>query len=264
MTDATLICDVDQRGVATLTLNRPALHNAFDDSLIAEIHAALTTLAANPALRLLILAANGKSFSAGADANWMRRMANYSVEENLRDARALAALLDALNRFPHPTIARVNGAAFGGGVGLVSCCDMAIGNTRASFCLSEVKIGLIPATISPYVINAIGGRAARRYFLSAERFDANTATELGLLSECVDDDQLDDRLEQLVAQLLANGPCAMRAAKQLVLDYQNCETNSALIEDSCRRIADIRVSPEGQEGLTAFLEKRQAAWHSGE
>lgn len=264
MTNPALSCEVDSRGVATLRLKRPEIHNAFDDALIAELNDNLATLADDAEVRLLILAAEGKSFSAGADANWMRRMASYSHEDNLRDARALAELLARLNNFPHPTIARVNGAAFGGGVGLVSCCDMAIGNSRASFCLSEVKIGLIPATISPYVINAIGARAARRYFLSAERFSAATACELGLLSEWVEDSELDTRIDKLVEQLLANGPKAMQAAKKLVLDYQQQSIDKALIEDSCQRIADIRVSPEGQEGLSAFLEKRQADWLSGE
>ncbi len=261
---AALLCSIDQRGVATLTLNRPALHNAFDDALIAQLSSELRRLAALPELRLLVLAASGKSFSAGADANWMRRMAGYGVADNLRDAQALAELLSLLNNFPQPTLARVQGAAFGGGVGLISCCDIAIASHRASFCLSEVKIGLIPATISPYVISAIGPRAARRYFISAERFSADAAVQLGLLSECVNEQQLDDRLAAMIEQLLANGPAAMRAAKTLVLDYQHRQLDSALVQDSCQRIADIRVSPEGQEGLSAFLEKRLPAWHSGE
>ena len=262
--DNAILSQIDERGVARLTLNRPAIHNAFDDSIIAALSAELRTLAKHAEVRLLVLAAEGKSFSAGADANWMRRMAGYTVEENRCDAEALAELLSQLDNFPHPTLARVQGAAFGGGVGLVSCCDIAIGSPRASFCLSEVKIGLVPATISPYVINAIGPRAARRYFISAERFDADTALQLGLLSQCVEEEQLDDAVETCIAQLLNNGPAAMQAAKRLLLDYQNQPLSDALIADSCERIADIRVSPEGQEGLSAFLEKRRPNWQRGD
>ena len=261
MTDTTkVVTQVDERGVATITMNNPDKHNAFDDQIIAELSDAFQQVADDENVRVVILASEGKSFSAGADLNWMKRMASYTREENFRDSQALAELLRRLNFLPKPTIARVQGAAFGGAVGLVSCCDMAVGSERASFCLSEVKIGLIPATISPYVVAAMGQRAARRYFTTAERFNADTALQLGLLSQLVSADELDATIDSLVEQLLANGPAAIEAAKQLVFDVADKEINEALIEDTCQRIADIRVSPEGQEGLGAFLEKRQPAW----
>ena len=260
MTDQAVTTDIDNRGVATVRLNRPDRHNAFDDEIIAELQASFDALAANDAVRVMVLASEGKSFSAGADLAWMKRMASYSRDDNLADARALAAMLKSLYGMPQPTIARVQGAAFGGAVGLVSCCDMAVGSERASFCLSEVKIGLIPATISPYVIRAMGERASRRYFTTAERFDAQTAQRLGLLSEVAAGESLDAAVEQLVSTLLANGPQATRAAKQLVADMAGQPLTPELLEDSCERIADIRVSAEGQEGLGAFLEKRNPRW----
>lgn len=260
MSDNTIQTAIDTRGVATVTMNRPQKHNAFDDVVIAQLTAAFEALAQNPAVRVMVLAAEGKSFSAGADLSWMQRMAGYSYEENLRDANALAAMLKRLNTLPFPTIARVQGAAFGGAVGLVSCCDMAVATTRASFSLSEVKIGLIPATISPYVIAAIGQRASRRYFTTAERFSARRATELGLVSELVEEGELDAAVSSLVAVLLANSPAAIRAAKQLVSDIENRIVSDALIADTSERIAAIRVSEQGQEGLNAFLEKRPASW----
>ncbi|WP_372749285.1 enoyl-CoA hydratase/isomerase family protein [Litorivivens sp.] len=252
--------NIDDKGVATVTLNRPEKHNCFDDTLILEIAEAVSALASNPAVRVLILAGEGKSFSAGGDLSWMQRMANYTHAENERDASQLAEMLRVLNEFPKPTIARVQGAAFGGAVGLVSCCDIAVGTTRASFSLSEVKIGLIPATISPYVIQAIGARAARRYFQTGERFNADAALKLGLLSDVVAEDELDSTVSAMANTLLANSPQALTQAKQLVLDYANREITPDLIKDSCTRIADIRVSEEGQEGLKAFLEKRSPNW----
>ncbi len=260
MTDNTILVTIDDRGVATVTMNRPDKHNAFDDGVIAELTAAFQQLANNNAVRVMILAAEGKSFSAGADLGWMQRMATYSYEENLRDANALATMLKTLNDLPFPTIARVQGAAFGGAVGLVSCCDMAVAAPRASFSLSEVKIGLIPATISPYVMAAIGQRACRRYFTTAERFGAEKALQLGLLSELVEAEVLDDKINELIETLLANSPAAIKAAKQLILDVDNREVTDELIGDTSERIARIRVSEEGQEGLTAFLEKRPASW----
>jgi methylglutaconyl-CoA hydratase len=251
---------VDKRGVATLTLDNPHKHNAFDDAIIARLHGALEDAERDDKVRVLVLAAAGKSFSAGADLNWMQRMASYTQAQNLRDAEALAAMLKALNFMTKPTIARVQGAAFGGAVGLVSCCDIAVGSTRASFSLSEVKIGLIPATISPYVIAAIGQRAARRYFTSAEKFSADTALRLGLLSEVVSDDQLDATVAALVDSLLGNGPAAIREAKQLLFTVAGQAVTDELIEYTCERIATIRVSAEGQEGLAAFLEKRAPSW----
>jgi methylglutaconyl-CoA hydratase len=263
MTDsqsATVKTDIDARGVATVSINRAEKHNAFDDAIIAELDAAFASLAADSSVRVVILRSSGRSFSAGADLAWMQRMASYSVEENLADARALAEMLRKLNQLPQPTIARVQGAAYGGAVGLVSCCDMAVGSEHAKFCLSEVKIGLIPATISPYVIAAIGQRAARRYFVTAEVFDAEAALHLGLLSDMVAADELDAGVENRIQQLLQNGPLAIMAGKRLARDMAQPCINAELIEESCRRIADIRVSEEGQQGLQAFLEKRAPAW----
>jgi len=256
----TLLQTIDNRGVATLSLNRPDKHNCFDDVLILDITAALKALAANDAVRIVILAGEGKSFSAGGDLGWMQRMADYSHDDNVKDAAALAEMLKTLNELPKPTIARVQGAAFGGAVGLISCCDMAVGSERASFSLSEVKIGLMPATISPYVLQAIGARAARRLFLTGERFGAQTALTLGLLSELVPEAELDSSIDKIVSGLLANSPAAVAGAKRLIQDYANQSINEVLISDSCKRIADIRISDEGQEGLKAFLEKRSPNW----
>jgi len=208
----------------------------------------------------MVLGSEGKSFSAGADLGWMKRMANYSYDENLQDAQALALMLKTLNELPQPSIARVQGAAFGGAVGLVSCCDMAVAATAATFSLSEVKIGLVPATIGPYVIAAIGERAARRYFTTAERFNAQTAKHIGLLSEVIDAEHLDDQVNLLVNALLANGPEAILAAKQLVSDISGQTIDQNLIDHTCEVIAGIRVSEQGQEGLNAFLEKRKPHW----
>ena len=262
MSDATVSIETDQRGVARVTLDRPDKHNAFDDAVIAELRQAFDELALRDEVRVVVLASNGRNFSAGADLGWMKRMAGYDYQHNLQDARLLAGMLQALHDLPQPTIARVQGAAFGGAVGLVSCCDMAVASQRASFCLSEVKIGLIPATISPYVIKAMGERACRRYFTTAERFSAGEAHRMGLVSEVAAEEQLDETLEQMVGSLLQNGPRAVRAAKELVSAMAGREISAALIEDSCERIARIRVSEEGQEGLGAFLQKRQANWLS--
>lgn len=247
-------------GVATITLNNPEKHNAFDDQIIAELCSIISELDQDDSVRVVVIAAKGKSFSAGANLQWMKRMASYSREQNQSDAQGLAELLRALNNLSKPTIARVQGAAFGGAVGLVSCCDMAIGTPQASFCLSEVKVGIVPATISPYVIAAIGQRAARRYFLSAERFSAQTALTLGLLSEVVEPDQLDNEIGKLVDHLFANGPHALGAAKKLISDVANQPISAELIEQTSQLIADLRVTPEGQEGLSAFLEKRSPNW----
>ncbi len=265
MTEAVVTSHIDARGVATVTLNNPEKHNAFDDVIIASLTEAFSTIAADAHVRAMVLTSNGKSFSAGADLNWMKRMTTYSYEENLRDAKSLAKMLKTLNFMPQPTIARVQGAAFGGAVGLVSCCDMAVGSPRALFSLSEVKIGLMPATISPYVVAAIGSRASRRYFTTAERFSAETALKLGLLSEVVVEEDLDEAINQLLEHLLGNSPAAVREAKALVFDVaeQAINTNprsDELIAMTSERIAAIRISEEGQEGLTAFLEKRPAAW----
>ena len=252
--------DIDSSGVARVTLNRPEKHNAFDDAMIAELRAAFDSLANTKAARIVVVESRGKSFSAGADLGWMQRMAQYDYADNLQDARSLAGMLGALHSLPQPTIARVQGGAYGGAVGLVSCCDMAVAADSATFALTEAKIGLIPATISPYVIRAIGERASRRYFASAERFGAADAQRLGLISEVVPADQLDTALSTLLDSLLANGPEAIKAAKQLVADFAGRPIDEALVEESCERIANIRVSKEGQEGLDAFLNKRRPGW----
>jgi len=251
--------ETDRRGVATLTLARPEVHNAFDDKLIADLTAALARLGQDPAVRAVVLAAEGKSFSAGADLGWMQRMAGYGEAENLADARALGGLMRTLNDLPKPTVAKVQGAAYGGGVGLVACCDIAIAAPAASFMLSEVRLGLIPAVISPYVVGAIGTRAARRYFLTAERIDAEAALALGLLHRVVPAEELDAAAEATVTQLLGNGPHAIAAAKSLIAAVDR-PLDEAVIEDTARRIAEIRAGEEGREGIAAFLEKRKPAW----
>ncbi len=253
----------DARGVATLWLDRAELHNAFDDALIAVLTAELGRLAADAGVRIVILAANGKSFSAGADLNWMKRMAGYSEAENRRDADALAGLMRALDAFPKPTLARVHGAAYGGGVGLVACCDIAVAAQPATFCLSESKLGLIPAVISPYVVSAMGARAARRYFLTAETFDAATAHRLGLVHEVTAQDALDAAVEGIVAKLLAAGPAAQRECKALIARVAGGPVDDTMVDDTAARIARIRVSPEGREGIAAFLEKRKPGWAGG-
>ena len=255
-----VITDIDDHGVAQVRLNNPDKHNAFDDEIIGELTEAFVAIVDNSNVRVMVLGSEGKSFSAGADLEWMKRMASYSYEENLRDASALALMLKTLNEIPQPTIARVQGAAFGGAVGLVSCCDMAVAASAASFSLSEVKIGLVPATISPYVIAAIGQRAARRYFVTAERFDAHRALQLGLVNEVVDAEQLDQEIDRLINTLLANGPEAVTGAKQLVFDVAGKPIDQQLIDATCETIAAIRVSEQGQEGLQAFLERRKPQW----
>lgn len=249
-----------EKAVAHITMARPEKHNAFDDVLIAELTDVFERVGTDRDVRVVVLAAVGKSFSAGADLGWMQRMADYSDAENLADARALAEMMRILNELPKPTIARVQGAALGGGVGLVAACDIAIASEAASFCLSEVKLGLIPSVISPYVVEAIGARAARRYFQTAERFDAREAHGLGLVHEVVPADQLDDRIAGMIITLLDNGPAAMGASKDLIRRVASGGVDAAMIEDTARRIADIRATAEGREGLSAFLEKREAAW----
>lgn len=262
MSSETINSRVDERGVATVTLNNPAKHNAFDDRMIADLSRCFSELGTSNQVRVVILAATGRSFSAGADLGWMQRMANFSFEENLADAENLAAMLHTLNSLNKPTIARVQGTAFGGGVGLISCCDMAIASERASFCLSEVKLGMVPATISPYVIAAIGPRAARRYFVTAERFDAATALHIGLICECVAEEQLDSCINNIVSAILNNGPAAVASAKQLIRDVRFQPIDAELMQQTSELIASIRSSSEAKEGLSAFLEKRPARWTS--
>jgi methylglutaconyl-CoA hydratase len=255
-----LTLDIDARGVAVITLNRPQLHNAFDDVLIAQLIEALQQAANHPGIRALLLAANGKSFSAGADLGWMRRMADASRDDNLQDAHQLSTLMETLDRFPAPTVAKVQGAAMGGGVGLVACCDIALVADSATFALSEVKLGLAPAVISPYVIAKIGASQARRYFVTAERFSARQALAIGLVHEVVEPGELDAAAAAMLATLLANGPCAMRAAKALVSSAAASQDPVALRAATTGVIADLRASEEGREGLRAFLEKSPPAW----
>lgn len=244
--------------VAWLTLNRPKVHNAFDDSMIAELLDALAHVRDNDAARVLVLQSNGKNFSAGADLGWMRSMAAKNYDENIADAGELSRLMQELDELPKPTIALVQGAAFGGAVGLAACCDIALATPASSFCLSEVKIGLIPAVISPYVMRAIGTRHARRYMLTAERFDAEEAARIGLVHNVVDN--LQEAAAPLIEALVGNSPAAVTAAKQLTLAIDQQPLNASTRRIAIERIAEIRVSAEGQEGLTAFLEKRAPNW----
>ena len=253
--------DVSVRNtIALVTLNRPEVHNAFNETLIAELTQALRALGADAAVRAVVLLGAGASFCAGADLKWMEKMATFSKKQNLADANALAAMLSTLNELPKPTVARVHGAAFGGGVGLVACCDIAIGAQDATFALSESKLGLIPATISPYVIEAIGARAARRYFLSAERFSAAEAFRLGLLHDLAQVSELDDRINELLGFLVTAGPRAQAECKVLIRAVAHRPIGGAMIADTATRIANVRASAEAREGVAAFLGKRKAAW----
>jgi methylglutaconyl-CoA hydratase len=255
----TLIVEV-RDAVGLIALARPDVHNAFNETLIAELTRALQAMDADDAVRAVILLGHGRSFCAGADLNWMKKMAGYGRAENLADATALAAMLKTLNHLSKPTIARVHGAAFGGGGGLVACCDVAIAAQEATFSLSEAKLGLIPATISPYVIEAIGARQARRWFLSAERFTAAEAFRIGLVHDTVPLDGLDARINELLGPLLVAGPKAQAAAKELIRAVAHRPVDDAVIADTAERIAATRASPEGREGVAAFLGKRHAAW----
>jgi methylglutaconyl-CoA hydratase len=254
---------IDARGIAFLWLARPELHNAFDDALIAGLDAEIARLGALPTVRALVLGGRGKSFSAGADLNWMKRMADYDEARNGADAAALAGLMRTLDRCPKPTLARVHGAAFGGGVGLVACCDIAIAAHGAQFCLSEARLGLIPAVISPYVVRAMTPRAARRYFLTAETFTAAEALGLGLVHRVVSADALDASIEAMLLLLLAAGPAAQAECKTLIAAVADRPVDDAMVADTARRIARIRVSPEGRAGIAAFLDKRKPPWASG-
>jgi methylglutaconyl-CoA hydratase len=249
--------------VARVTLDRPEIRNAFDDALISSLTTALRELDADESVRAVVLAGNGPAFCAGADLNWMKRMAGYGYEQNLADAQALAAMLRTLDRMAKPTVARVQGAAFAGGVGLVAACDIAIGVPEAKFCLSEAKLGLSPATISPYVVRAMGERMARRYFLTAEVFDAAEACRIGLLSAVVPPEKLDVEVEGIVRHLTQGGPQALARIKDLIRAVASGPVDDPLIADTAKRIAEIRVSPEGKEGIASFLEKRKPAWASG-
>jgi methylglutaconyl-CoA hydratase len=245
---------------ATVTLRRPEVRNAFNTRLIAELSQAFHDLGLRDGIRCIVLAAEGPAFCAGADLRWMRGMADCARDENLADARQLAAMLRTIHECPVPTIARVQGDAFAGGVGLVAACDIAVGVPEAAFCLSEVRLGLVPATIAPYVVRAIGSRAAHRWFLTAERFDAAEAHRIGLLHEVAAAGALDARVDAIAAALCAGGPHAVRACKQLVQAVAGREIDEALVGHTVEVIADLRASDEGREGVQAFLGKRRPDW----
>lgn len=246
--------------VATIWMNRPERHNAFDAQVIAELTQAFGQLAFDKSARVIVLAGRGKSFSAGADLNWMKAAGEASFEDNVADARKLAAMLRRLAEMPKPTIARVQGAALGGGMGLAAACDICVAATDASFATSEVKFGLIPSAIGPYVLRAIGARQASRYFLTAERIDARKALEIGLVHELVEEDQLHQAVGALTEALLAGGPQAQVAAKALIRDMAGQSINNSLVEETARRIAALRGGGEAWEGLSAFLDKRPPRW----
>lgn len=260
MNDPSYLREQRSDGVVRLTLNRPEIHNAFDDRQITELSAVLDELAGDDSVRVVVLTGAGRSFSAGADLKWMRRTSTYGESENLLDANALAALMKAMNELPKPTVARVNGAALGGGAGLVACCDVAVAADGALFGTTEVRLGIIPAVIGPYVVAAIGARQARRLMLTGERITAQEAVRIGLVHEVVAQDQLDVAVERIVSDLLQGGPGAIAAAKRLVRDLSDRAIDQELIDDTARRIAALRASPEAREGLGAFLEKRKPGW----
>ncbi len=252
--------EIGDGGVARITLTRPAVHNAINDNLIAELTTALKGLDSDERVRAVVLAAKGKSFCAGADLNWMRRIANQSEENNLADARKLAELMETLNQLSKPSIALVQGPAFGGGVGLVSCCDIAVAAETAQFCLSEVKLGLIPGVISPYVVAAMGERAARRYCITAEAFSAWEAHRLGLVHEVVPANLLESSCRRILDAILLGGPQAQADAKSLIFAVTGRPMGEELRNETVARIARRRQSAEGKEGMEAFLEKRKPAW----
>jgi methylglutaconyl-CoA hydratase len=257
---STVTTSIDPRGVATLTLNRPEKHNALDGATMDEMVEALAALESNSKTRVVVLTGAGASFCAGADIGHMRSMLNFTEEQNVADAQVLAKLLRKLDEFELPLIARVNGNTFGGGVGLVACADIAIGSTSARFALTEVRLGIVPAAISPYVVEAIGSRQARRLFLTAAPFTADEAKDLGLLHFTAAPEQLDQLVNEQIDHVLRGGPQAVRAAKQLVKRVAHFHDRDVLGDETARLLARLRVSPEGKEGLSAFLERRKAGW----
>lgn len=262
--NSAVIYDSNSAGIASITMNRPEKHNAFDDTVIAALTEAFNLASEDKNVRAVVLQANGKSFCAGADLGWMKKMAGYSEQENRADAAKLAQMLHTLYHLPKLTIAKVQGAAFGGAIGLVACCDVAVGTKLSKFCLSEVKLGLIPATISPYVVEAMGARVCKRYFQTAEVFSARRARRLGLLSEVVAEEDLDNTVAQIATSVLPNGPCAVSDAKQLVDHVKNRSCDPQLMQETSDWIARVRVSDEGQEGLQAFFDKRRPSWREQE
>ena len=257
---ATLEIQRPSAHVAEVWLNRPEVRNAFNDGVIAELTAAFRSLGADPELRAIVLGGRGKAFCAGADLSWMRAMASYSWEENQADAARLAEMLWTIYSCPLPVIGRIQGDCYAGGVGLAAVCDVLVAAEGLQFCLSEARLGLLPATIGPYVVKALGEQASRRYFVTAERFSAAEAKTLGFVHEVVAADALDAKVTEIVALLVANGPAAVKACKQLVQDVAGRPIDATLRADTARRIADIRASDEGREGVQSFLGKRSPAW----
>ncbi|MFZ6727632.1 enoyl-CoA hydratase/isomerase family protein [Undibacterium sp. MH2W] len=255
----TLSLQIDAH-VATVTLNRPDVRNAFNETTIAEITQVFQQLDADSAVRAVVLAANGVAFCAGADLNWMKKMADYTHAENLADAGQLAAMLAAIYCCSKPVVAKVQGDCYAGGMGLVAACDIAVSVDSAHYCLSEVKLGLIPATISPYVIKAMSESAARRYFITAERFSAHEAQRIGFVHEVVSAEALDGKIAEIVKALVSNSPNAVKQAKKLAQDVASREITPALVAATVEGIAQIRASDEGREGVRSFLEKRKPAW----
>ncbi|HET9699424.1 MAG TPA: enoyl-CoA hydratase/isomerase family protein [Burkholderiales bacterium] len=258
-TDSVLV-EIFDEGIATVTLNRPQVHNAFDDELISGLTGALRTLERDPGVRVVVLAAEGNSFSAGADLDWMKRMAGASRQKNLQDALGLAELMSTLGNLSKPTIARVQGAAYGGGVGLIAACDIAIACREANFALSEVRLGLVPAVISPWVLQALGPRQARRYFLTGERFDAADAYRLGLVHDICEIEDLDGHVRIAATHLLMGGPAALAAARKLISEVAGRPMSEELTRHTAALIAEMRASAEGREGVSAFLARRNPAW----
>jgi len=246
--------------LATVTLNRPDVRNAFNEATIAEVTQAFGALGADASVRAIVLAANGPAFCAGADLHWMKKMAGYTHAENHADALQLATMLRTISECPQPVVARVQGDCYAGGMGLVAACDIVVAVDEAQFCLSEVKLGLIPATIAPYVIKAMGEQASRRYFLTAERFTAATALHIGFAHEVVAGAALDAKVAEIVQALVNNSPAAVRQAKTLVREVAGRPVDDALVDDTAARIATIRSSEQGREGVASFLEKRKPAW----
>ena len=250
----------DNNGIAKITLNNPEKQNAFDDEIILDLIDILSEIEQSADLRLVVLSSNGKNFSAGADLNWMKRMSNSDYAANMRDASALTTMLQKLNNLAQPTLVIIRGAVFGGGVGLVSCCDIAMASNESIFSLSEVKVGLVPATIGPYVIRAIGERNARRFFTSGERFGAEVAKNINLVHEVIEESELEEKVEFYENLFRKNGPKAVLAAKKIVADISNKEIDSSVINHTCKVISELRTSDEGKEGVSAFLEKRDPNW----
>jgi len=260
MTTTTIEIRRPSAHVAEVWLNRPDVRNAFDDTMIVELTGAFRALADAPELRVVVLGGHGKAFCAGADLGWMRRMAGYSWQQNQADASQLAEMLWTIHCCPLPIVGRLHGDCYAGGVGLAAVCDVLVAADAMQFCLSEARLGLLPATIGPYVVRALGEQASRRYLVTAERFSAATAHALGFVHEVVGADALDAKVGEIVALLAANGPAAVRACKRLVRDVAGREIDAALREDTARRIADVRASDEGREGIASFLDKRPPGW----